>query len=67
MNQKVISLIDKTPVVDRTPEDLSRTVVEELISLVQKVEDQAEAKDQSEAGYWFYRMPFPGVRYYSYE
>jgi hypothetical protein len=67
VTQKVISPIDKAPVVERAPRDLSKKVAEELTSLVEKIEDSAKAKGQSKAGYWFYRAPFPGVRYYSWE
>lgn len=67
--------IDKRPLVERAPRDLSKKVVEELTSLVEKIEDSAKAEEQSKeqlleqskAGYWFYRAPFPGVRYYSWE
>jgi hypothetical protein len=67
VNQKVINLIDKTQVVERAPEDLSKTVIEELISLVQKAEDQSVTEGRSESTFWHYRVPSPGVRYYSYE
>lgn len=67
MDQKVISLTDTVQVVEREPKELSNIVVAELISLVQRVEKQEEANIQSEPAYWFYRAPFPGVRYYSYE
>ena len=67
MEQKVISLNDKVQVVERGPEELSDKVVEELIDLVQRAEKQEEGSIQSESAYWFYRVPFPGVRYYSYQ
>jgi hypothetical protein len=74
MTQKVLGSIDKTadktaktPLVERAPIDLSKKVVEELISLVEKIEDPAEAGERTRAGYWSYRAPFPGVRYYSWE
>jgi len=67
MNQKVISLIDKTQVLERPPEDLSKMVIEELTSLVQKTEDQAATEGRSASTFWHYRVPSPGVRYYSYE
>lgn len=67
MIQKVISSIGKTPLVERAPGDLSNKVIEELTILVDKIEDSVKAKEQSKPGYWFYRAPFPGVRYYSWE
>jgi hypothetical protein len=67
VNQKAINLVDKTPVVERAPEDLSKTVIEELISLVRKFEDQAATEGRSASTYWQYRVPSPGVRYCSYE
>lgn len=67
MDQKVISLPDKVQVVERDPEELSNYLVEELVDLVQRAEKQEEANIQPEPAYWFYRVPFPGVRYYSYE
>ena len=67
MDQKVISLTDIVPVVERDPEELNNYLVEELVNLVQRAEKQEEASSQPEPAYWFYRVPFPGVRYYSYE
>ena len=67
MDQKTISLTDKAQVVARDPEELSNKMVEELIDLVQKVENREEANNGPEATYWVYRVPFAGVRYYSYE
>jgi hypothetical protein len=67
MDRKVVSLTEKVQIVERDPEELSDKVVEELIDLVQRAEKQEEASIQSEPAYWFYRVPFPGVRYYSYE
>ena len=67
MEQKVDSLTDIVQVMERDPEELSGKVVEELIDLVQRAEKQEEGSIQSEPAYWFYRVPFPGVRYYSYQ
>ena len=67
MDQKVISLIDKAQVLERDPEELSDKVVEELIDLFQRAETREEANTGSKATYWVYRVPFAGVRYYSYE
>ncbi len=67
MDQKVISLTDKAHVVERAPEELSNYLVEELIGLVQRIENQEEANNESKAIYWVYRVPFAGVRYYSYQ
>jgi hypothetical protein len=67
MDQKVISLTDKAHVVERAPEELSNKIVEELIGLVRRIENQEEANNESMATYWVYRVPFAGVRYYSYQ
>jgi hypothetical protein len=67
MDQKVISLTDKAHVVERDPEELSHKVLEELIGLVRRIENQEEANNGSKATYWVYRVPFAGVRYYSYQ
>jgi hypothetical protein len=67
MDQKVISLRNKAHVVEHDPEQLSDKVVEELIDLVQKVGNREEANNESKATYWVYRVPFAGVRYYSYQ
>jgi hypothetical protein len=67
MDQKVIILTDKAQVMERDPEELSNKVVEELIGLVQRTEKHEEAPNESKATYWVYRVPFAGVRYYSYE
>ena len=67
MAQKLISKIDKAQVVEHETEALSDKVVEELIDLVQRTEQQEADQRQSEPAYWFYRVPFPGVRYYSYD
>jgi hypothetical protein len=67
MDRKVVSLTEKVQIVDRDPEELSNYLVEELVDLVQRAEKQEEASIQSEPAYWFYHVPFPGVRYYSYE
>ena len=67
MDQKIISLTDKAQVVERAPEQLSNKVLEELLDLVQKAENQEEANNESKATYWVYRVPFAGVRCYSYQ
>ena len=67
MDQKAIGLIDTVQVMEPDPKELSNIVVAELISLIQRAEEPEEAISQSEPALWFYRMPFPGVRYYSYE
>ena len=67
MDQEVISLIDRPQVLERDPEELSSKVVEELIEVVQRAEKSEPAGDEAKATYWVYRMPFAGVRYYSYE
>jgi hypothetical protein len=67
MDQKVIILTDKAQVVERDPEELSNKVVEELIDLVQRIESQEGDNNESKTTHWVYRVPFAGVRYYSYE
>ena len=67
MDQKVITLADKALVLERDPQELSNKVVEELIEVVQRVEKSEQAGDEAKATYWVYRMPFAGVRYYSYQ
>jgi hypothetical protein len=47
------------------PEDLSNYLVEELVDLVQRAKNQDEANKKSVTTYWFYRVPFDGVQYYS--
>jgi hypothetical protein len=37
-----------------------------VIGLVQRAERQEEANNESKITYWVYRVPFAGVRYYSY-
>jgi hypothetical protein len=67
MDQKIISLTDKAHVVERDPEELSNYLLEELIDLVRRIENQEEANNESKATYWVYRVPFAGVRCYSYQ
>ena len=67
MDQKGISLTNKREVVERDPEQLSEKMLEELIDIVQKVEQREEVDHQSKVTGWFHRVPFAGVRYYSYE
>jgi hypothetical protein len=67
MERKVTSLTDIVQVVERDSEEMSNYLVEELVGLVQQVKKQEKANNRSVATYWFYRVPFPGVRYYSYE
>jgi hypothetical protein len=67
VDQKVISLKDKVQVVERDSEELSNHLVEELLDLIQKAEKQEEPNNRSKATYWVYRVPFAGIRYYSYQ
>ena len=67
MHQKIISLPDETRVVVRDPQVLTSKVVAELLDIVQKVESQEQATNGSRAKHLVYRVPFAGVRYYSYE
>lgn len=73
MDHKLISLSETVQIVERNPEGLSHKVVEELIDLVQDVETEQDVgteegpSSRAEPASWFYRMPFPGVRYYYYD
>jgi hypothetical protein len=51
---------------ERDPVALSDKLVEELIDLVLRVENQEEATSGTMATDWSYQVPFAGVRYYSF-
>ncbi len=65
MERKLISLTDQAQIVVYDPEDLSNYLVEELVDLVQRAKNQDQANMKSVATYWFNRVPFDGVQYYS--
>ena len=67
MDQKGISLTDKREIAERDSEQLSDKILEELSDIVQKVEQREEINHQSKGTGWLQRMPFAGVRYYSFE
>lgn len=67
MGQKEISSAGIAQVLERDPVELSDRVVAELADLVQRAENPEEAKSGTKAVDWTYRVPFAGVRYYSYE
>jgi len=67
MAQQIISLRDTVQVVERDPQELTNKVVAELIDIVRKSGNPEKATDESKATYLAYRVPFAGVRYYSYE
>jgi hypothetical protein len=65
MERKLISLTDQAQIVVYDPEDLSNYLVEALVDLVQRAKNQDQANKKSVATYWFNRVPFDGVQYYS--
>jgi hypothetical protein len=71
MAQQIISLPDEEQVVERDPQELTNKVVAELIDIVQQAGNQEKATESkaigSKAACLAYRVPFAGVRYYSYE
>jgi hypothetical protein len=67
MAQQIISLPDTVQVVECDPQELTNKVVAELIDIVQRAGNPEKAIDESKATYMAYRVPFAGVRYYSYE
>jgi hypothetical protein len=67
MDQKIISLTGQAQVLEHEPEELSEKVMVELIELVQRAEKLEKAKNGEKATDWAYRVPFAGVRYFSYE
>lgn len=67
MDKQIISLTGQAQVLEREPEGLSEIVVVELIDLVQRAEKLEKARNGERATDWAYRVPFAGVRYYSYE
>jgi hypothetical protein len=52
--------------IKRSSEGLGTKVVTELNEIVREAECGSDMEDV-EVTYWVYRMPSPGVRYYSYE
>lgn len=52
--------------VERDSERLGTHVVRELTEIVQEAERRSDLQDVKAAS-WVYRIPFVGVRYYSYE
>jgi hypothetical protein len=52
--------------VERDAERLGTKMVRELTEIVQEAERRSDLEDDKAAS-WVYRMPFVGVRYYSYE
>jgi hypothetical protein len=72
MAQKLITLPDEAPVVARDPRELTDKVVAELIDIVETAGNREKATEGSKVAgsktaYLAYRVPFAGVRYYSYE
>ena len=47
----------------RTNQKLNQVVVDQVIDILDKAED----KEEKTTGYWYMRMPSPGVRFYSFD
>jgi hypothetical protein len=67
VESKLIHSSEKTAVVERAPQEINKKLVSQLLNLVQKVERQKEDRGRPMASHWSYRVPFAGVRYYSFE
>ena len=67
MTIKAFSKNDQLQVVEPMSKELNQKVIGELIDLIKETANQAEAKNQPVTDFWFYRVPFAGVRYYSFE
>lgn len=50
---------------DARAAELGTGIVDELADIIAMVEDNI-AGDEPELAHWFYRIPCPGIRYYSY-
>ncbi len=60
-----VELKKQPQVVERTPEDLNPTAVQQVKEILEEAEEPARAGDPKPA-HWFYQVPFAGVRYYTY-
>lgn len=59
----VLELQDMVEVVEIDLVRLNETVIQDVVEAAERSSDPGHA----ETGYLFYSVPFPGVRYYSYE
>ena len=60
-----VELLDPVVKPETSSETLSRQVEEQVAEVVERVEG-SQAVGPRTAGGWFYQVPFPGVRYYSF-
>ena len=61
-----VELLDRSQVLDVTGETPENTIAQEVEQFLEEARrDQPEA--QPRPGYMEYRVPFPGVRYYSFQ
>ena len=57
---------EQVQVLERSPEELNLTAVQQVNDILAGAAKQSD-KAQLAAKTWAYRIPFAGVRYYSYE
>ncbi len=60
-----IEILNRDPQAEATLEGVNEKVVREMERIVEEVE-QGQRTDQPEKAQWGYRIPFAGVRYYSF-
>ena len=60
-----VEMKEQIQVLEPTPEKLNPTAARQVTDIIEESE-QAQNSRQAEKAYWSYRMPFAGVRYYSY-
>lgn len=60
-----VELKKQAQVIERTPEDLNSTAVEQVTEILEEAERPARAGKPKPA-HWFYQVPCAGVRYYTY-
>lgn len=60
-----VELKEQAQVVERTPEDLNPTAVQQVTEILVEAEEPAPAGEPKPA-HWFYQVPCAGVRYYTY-
>ena len=60
-----VELKEKVQVVESPSNELNATAVQQVADILEEAEKVEEVKEPK-ANYWYYSMPFAGVRYYSY-
>ena len=60
-----VELLEPAVKPEPSPETLNRKLDEQVGEVVERAED-ARASEPRQAAEWFYRVPFAGVRYYSF-